>query len=255
MFIVGEPGVGKTRLAAAAAVDAAERGFTVLHGRCDEGLAAPYQPVVEAIRPWLVSCPDAALARTIGEDAAELVCLWPELAPRLALTARSGRGRSGDATVASVRGRCGAGANDRSRAPARDNRRRPPVGRAVDASPPGTFGQAGGAAYRSRGDRSAPGRRPERDRVTRRSRRRTLGRGGPSRRARTRRGQRSGRLARRCPPAGPTVRAASATHRRQPVLSRFAADPPRGRGVRALRRWCVGDCRRDRRRGRTRGRA
>ena len=87
MFIVGEPGVGKTRLAAAAAVDAVERGFTVLHGRCDEGLAAPYQPVVEAVRPWLRSCPDAALARTVGEDAAELVCLWPELAPRLVLTA------------------------------------------------------------------------------------------------------------------------------------------------------------------------
>ena len=66
VFIVGEPGVGKTRLAAAVAADAAARGFTVLHGRCDEGLAAPYQPVIEAFTPWLVGCPDAALPRMLG---------------------------------------------------------------------------------------------------------------------------------------------------------------------------------------------
>jgi tetratricopeptide (TPR) repeat protein len=85
LFIVGEPGVGKTRLAAAAAADAKQRSFTVLYGRCEEGLAAPYQPVVEAIRLWLVGCPDVALARLVGEDAAELVCLWPELSSRLPL--------------------------------------------------------------------------------------------------------------------------------------------------------------------------
>jgi class 3 adenylate cyclase len=89
MFVVGEPGVGKTRLAAAVAADAASRGFTVLHGCCEEGLAAPYQPVVEAFAPWLAGCPDAALPRVLG-DRTELVDLWPELSPRLELaTTRS----------------------------------------------------------------------------------------------------------------------------------------------------------------------
>ena len=82
VFIVGEPGVGKTRLAAAVAADAAVAWFTVLHGRCDEGLAAPYQPVIEAFTPWLVGCPDAALPRVLGHRS-DLVQLWPELASRL----------------------------------------------------------------------------------------------------------------------------------------------------------------------------
>ena len=83
LFIVGEPGVGKTRLAAAVAADAVGRGFTVLHGRCEEGLAAPYQPVIEAFGPWLAACPDVALGRMVGDGGADLVHLWPELAVRL----------------------------------------------------------------------------------------------------------------------------------------------------------------------------
>ena len=53
LLIVGEPGVGKTRLAAAIGADGYRRGFTVLHGGCADGLAAPYQPIVEAFAPWL----------------------------------------------------------------------------------------------------------------------------------------------------------------------------------------------------------
>ena len=83
MFVVGEPGVGKTRLAAAVAAEAHTEGFIVLHGRCDEGLAAPYQPIVEAFGPWLDDCPDAALSRIIGPGGDELVQLWPGLATRL----------------------------------------------------------------------------------------------------------------------------------------------------------------------------
>jgi class 3 adenylate cyclase/tetratricopeptide (TPR) repeat protein len=83
MFVVGEPGIGKTRLAASIADEAAGRGFTVLYGRCDEGLAAPYQPVVEAVGPWLAAYPDAALGRLVGRSGAELTVLWPELSSRL----------------------------------------------------------------------------------------------------------------------------------------------------------------------------
>ena len=86
LFVVGEPGVGKSRLAAAVGTEAVARGFTVLYGHCDEGLRAPYQPVVEAFGPWLAECPDAALPRFIG-DGADLGQLWPELGSRLGLGA------------------------------------------------------------------------------------------------------------------------------------------------------------------------
>jgi class 3 adenylate cyclase/tetratricopeptide (TPR) repeat protein len=86
LFVVGEPGVGKSRLAAAVGAEAVARGYTVLYGHCDEGLRAPYQPVVEAFGPWLAECPDAALPRFIG-DGADLGQLWPELGSRLELAA------------------------------------------------------------------------------------------------------------------------------------------------------------------------
>jgi class 3 adenylate cyclase/tetratricopeptide (TPR) repeat protein len=49
VFIYGEPGIGKTRLAAEAARVAYEHGAVVLYGRCDEGLNVPHQPFVEVL--------------------------------------------------------------------------------------------------------------------------------------------------------------------------------------------------------------
>ena len=45
----GEPGIGKSRLAAELARDLYEQGATVLHGRCYEENVISYQPLVEAI--------------------------------------------------------------------------------------------------------------------------------------------------------------------------------------------------------------
>ena len=66
LVITGEPGVGKTRLAAAVGQQAHARGFVVLYGRCEEGLAAPFQPISEALGSWLATCPDVALPRWWG---------------------------------------------------------------------------------------------------------------------------------------------------------------------------------------------
>jgi hypothetical protein len=44
-LLAGEPGVGKTRLAAELASQAYEQGATVLAGRCDEDLGVPDQPL------------------------------------------------------------------------------------------------------------------------------------------------------------------------------------------------------------------
>ncbi|MCU1395128.1 MAG: transcriptional regulator, putative ATPase, winged helix family [Ilumatobacteraceae bacterium] len=46
--VTGDPGIGKTRLAAAVAAAVSSTGATVLYGRCDEGAAMPYQPFVDA---------------------------------------------------------------------------------------------------------------------------------------------------------------------------------------------------------------
>jgi class 3 adenylate cyclase len=49
VLISGEPGLGKSTLAAMFAGDAAADGATVVYGRCDEDLRIPYQPWIEAL--------------------------------------------------------------------------------------------------------------------------------------------------------------------------------------------------------------
>ncbi|MHC1559505.1 ATP-binding protein [Actinomycetospora sp. C-140] len=77
VLIAGEPGVGKTRLAAELGREVAADGGTVLAGRCDEDLAVPYQPFVEALRGQLA--PGPARAGDLGRLAGELVRLVPEI--------------------------------------------------------------------------------------------------------------------------------------------------------------------------------
>ena len=84
MFISGEPGIGKTRLAAEAARVALGDGATVLYGRCDEGLGVPYQPFVETLRAYVEACPDLELAGALGRYPGDLCRLLPELTERLA---------------------------------------------------------------------------------------------------------------------------------------------------------------------------
>jgi tetratricopeptide (TPR) repeat protein len=83
LLVVGEPGIGKTRLAAAIGHAGVLHDFTVFHGHCEEGTSAPHQPIVEALSPWLEACPGAALARILGDGGGELVRLWPELPQRV----------------------------------------------------------------------------------------------------------------------------------------------------------------------------
>ncbi len=49
VLLSGEPGIGKTTLAARFAARASEMGTSVLYGRCDEDLFVPYQPWAEAL--------------------------------------------------------------------------------------------------------------------------------------------------------------------------------------------------------------
>jgi class 3 adenylate cyclase/pimeloyl-ACP methyl ester carboxylesterase len=83
ILLTGEPGIGKTRLAAEFALAAHAEGATVLFGRSDEAAALPYQPFVEALRHYVAACPPNELRARLGATGAELVRLVPELAQRL----------------------------------------------------------------------------------------------------------------------------------------------------------------------------
>jgi DNA-binding SARP family transcriptional activator len=82
VLIAGEPGVGKTRLAAELA-DRAARDAPVLAGRCDEDLGVPYQPFVEALREYVAHGTPTTLRAGLGRWAGELTRLVPEIAELL----------------------------------------------------------------------------------------------------------------------------------------------------------------------------
>ncbi len=77
--VSGEPGIGKTRLAAEFAAHRARSGTSVLFGRCDDAPATPYQPVVEMLRADLAVRPDDALRDRLGPRPGALARLLPEL--------------------------------------------------------------------------------------------------------------------------------------------------------------------------------
>jgi class 3 adenylate cyclase len=82
-FVSGEPGVGKTRLAAEIARSARDDSGIVLYGRCDADLGVPYQPFVEALRAYVENCPIDELAAHSAPYAGDLARLVPSLADRL----------------------------------------------------------------------------------------------------------------------------------------------------------------------------
>ncbi len=79
----GEQGIGKSRLAAEFGGRALALGANVLYGRCDEGVGAPYQPFVAALRELADRAPLDTLAARLGDDAGALAALAPELARHL----------------------------------------------------------------------------------------------------------------------------------------------------------------------------
>jgi class 3 adenylate cyclase/tetratricopeptide (TPR) repeat protein len=79
IFIVGEPGIGKTRLAAEVAGRLHASGATVLCGRCDPELGVPYQPFVEILTHYARFAPPELLAQHRALYGRELARLVPEL--------------------------------------------------------------------------------------------------------------------------------------------------------------------------------
>jgi DNA-binding SARP family transcriptional activator len=113
VLVGGEPGVGKTALAAEFARIAHDDGAIVLYGRCEEELAVPYKPWADALTHLLSHAPEGLLA-SIATHARFLVQVAPALADSLgAPTAPTTSDLEGarylmfDAVAATLRGASG----------------------------------------------------------------------------------------------------------------------------------------------------
>ncbi len=84
VMLAGEPGIGKTRLLAAAAAQAAQDGVLVRRGGASdaEGMP-PYVPLLEALGQHIRATPAEVLHAQVGDYAPVLVPLLPELTARL----------------------------------------------------------------------------------------------------------------------------------------------------------------------------
>ena len=77
--LAGEPGIGKTRLAARFAAGVHAEGNTVLYGRADEESVGSYQPFVEALRHYAAHRPGLADEPRLESATQLLAGLVPEL--------------------------------------------------------------------------------------------------------------------------------------------------------------------------------
>jgi len=84
VMVAGDPGVGKSRLAAEAGVYARLRGAQVLEGRCYEvEPVLPHLPFAEAIRTYVMREPPDDLRKELGDGASDVASLVSEIRQRL----------------------------------------------------------------------------------------------------------------------------------------------------------------------------
>src|SRR3954470_6469009 len=88
VILTGEPGIGKTRLAARFAGEVHRGGGAVLCGRADEENVWPYQAFVEALRHYAAHRPGLISAADVPSAAAHALA---SLVPELGLAAASER--------------------------------------------------------------------------------------------------------------------------------------------------------------------
>ena len=83
VLVGGEPGVGKTTLVRQLIREAEHRGALAVFGRCYESEGAvPYSPFVEMLEQALALMPPEIVRADLGEDAAEVARMVPELRRR-----------------------------------------------------------------------------------------------------------------------------------------------------------------------------
>ena len=75
VFLSGEPGAGKTRLAAHTALELHNAGFTVCWGAATEDLGAPYGPWTQALSHYVEHAPEEVLAAYVERHGGEITPL------------------------------------------------------------------------------------------------------------------------------------------------------------------------------------
>jgi class 3 adenylate cyclase len=83
VLLSGEPGIGKTRLASYAALDANSDGFAVCWGACSQDLAAPYEPWIDVCLQLVEHTDRDVLAQYVERFGGEVRRLASNLARRL----------------------------------------------------------------------------------------------------------------------------------------------------------------------------
>ena len=83
VLLSGEPGIGKSRLAAYAAHAAHGDGAAVVWGACSEDLGVPYEPWIEACSQLVEHAPPDLLERYASRHGGELSRLARDLARRV----------------------------------------------------------------------------------------------------------------------------------------------------------------------------
>ena len=79
VLVAGEPGIGKTRLAAEFCHAAHAHGAAVLAGRCYEDTLVPYGPFAEALQAYVAACPLTELTVQLAPHRRDLSPLVPQL--------------------------------------------------------------------------------------------------------------------------------------------------------------------------------
>lgn len=109
-LVAGEPGIGKTRLAAEVAGRVDDQGFPVLVGACRRDAPGPYQPFLEALGAVLPGRADAWFARHAEHHGPALARLFPLVAERVPAGRRDEpagpRSRFVGALVGAIHERC-----------------------------------------------------------------------------------------------------------------------------------------------------
>ena len=95
VLLEGEPGIGKTTLAAQVARTLHADGATVLFGQCSEGMGVPYRPWIDALTHLVEHAPQRLLDDHVGQHGAAVSRLVPALARRFPTAEPDGG--SGDA--------------------------------------------------------------------------------------------------------------------------------------------------------------
>jgi len=84
VLLIGEPGIGKTRIVQAFSDAAATLGVPALCGRCQEQPGAPaYWPWVQILRRFAERQDDHGLRTALGAGASLIAQIWPDLRDRL----------------------------------------------------------------------------------------------------------------------------------------------------------------------------